>query len=188
MKKVVFVFALLLAFASVALAEDGFLTHEEITITFPYGDRTGYYTGSTVDGLPDGYGVFETQNEEGYRWVYIGDFEDGIFSGWGETFWEAGSDRELGIYENGLMQEGSSRGASVDWTITGLFGNGERQTFTGKLYNANGQLIFDGRVEDGIFIEGTLYNDIDGSVVAEGTFGEGFKNFIQTHYVSGYLY
>ena len=188
MKKVLLFFALLVALASVASAEDGFLTHSEITISFPYGDRIGYYTGSTVDGVPDGYGVFETQNSEGSRWFYIGEFKSGTFSGNGETYWANDSERECGTYENGIMLEGISVISSVLWAEEGIFGTDDRATFTGKLYNGNGQLIFDGRVENGILIEGTLYNNIDGSVVAEGKFGEGFKNFIENHYIPGYIY
>lgn len=51
-------------------------------------ERTGTYTGTVVDGIPNGKGKFDTQNSEGITWHYEGDFKDGKFNGHGKQTWD----------------------------------------------------------------------------------------------------
>ncbi len=88
--------------------------NQEITLTLEVWDdnltstkeveRTGKYTGTLVDGIPNGKGKFETQNEAGDAWYYSGDFKDGRFEGQGISCWEDDEtpDRK-GTYKNGLF-------------------------------------------------------------------------------------
>lgn len=178
MKKRILIAVFVLLLFSVATAEsNGFLTHEEITISFTYGDRTGYYTGSTLNGVPHGYGCFETQNASGNTWIYIGEFDNGLFNGNGMQVWPENSESEQGIFEDGNMISGISRNSSIERIFEGEFTSDSRNTLVGKAYNADGTLFFEGTIVDGICQEGTIYNS-DGSIAASGTFGEGFSKFI----------
>lgn len=188
MKKLVILLLISVFFCMSALAEDGFMVHQEIKITFPYGDRVGYYTGSTVDGVPDGYGTFELPETSKSVWLYVGEFSGGLPSGNGKTIWPENSEKEEGRYENGILQEGTNTVTKKTLTVEGTFGTGSRFTLDGKAYNGNGQLVFEGRIEDSLFQSGTMYNIDDGSVMATGEFGQGFAHFIKSHYINGYLY
>ncbi len=76
--------------------EESKLTGEtqEIAIKFPFGELTGQYTGELKEGLPEGYGKFETTNNDGTGWYYEGDFKDGHFNGEGKTVWTSGQIQE----------------------------------------------------------------------------------------------
>lgn len=164
---------------SCAIAEDvGFMTHEEVTLTFTYGNRTGYYTGSTLAGLPDGYGCFETKNSSGSPWVYIGEFKNGMFNGEGMCMWPEWSESSQGIFVDGNMISGISRYAQIEKSYKGEFTSDTREDLIGKAYNSDGTLFFEGKIVNGICEEGTIYNT-DGSIAATGTFGEGFSKFIE---------
>ena len=52
----------------------GTVENKEVTLSLPYGERTGTYSGDMVEGVPDGHGKFETKNEAGETWTYEGDF------------------------------------------------------------------------------------------------------------------
>ena len=56
--------------------------------------RTGTYTGEVVDGIPNGTGRFDTQNEEGTSWYYDGEFVNGVFQGQGTCVFNAGKRME----------------------------------------------------------------------------------------------
>lgn len=58
--------------------------------------RTGTYTGEVVDGIPNGTGRFDTQNEEGTSWYYDGEFVNGVFQGQGNV--------SLTLKKNGTKQ------------------------------------------------------------------------------------
>lgn len=87
--------AFLVLLCSICLAES---TPEETAavVNMPYtlalatGEREGLYTGGVKDGLPEGFGVFVTHNSEGVEWHYIGNWENGQFSGEGAQYWENG--------------------------------------------------------------------------------------------------
>jgi|GEM_PF-3963587 len=102
-----FFLALLLLVPSFAFASTSEnVVSYEISLELPYGSRSGLYTGSLVDGSPDGHGVFESQNAAGEYWVYVGNFSDGIFHGNGYSFWESGQ-VEKGEYEQGTLVAGT---------------------------------------------------------------------------------
>ena len=66
--------------------------------------RTGTYTGEVVDGIPNGTGRFDTQNEEGTSWYYDGEFVNGVFQGQGTCVFNAEKEwKETGTYENGAF-------------------------------------------------------------------------------------
>ena len=188
MKKTILVLVFLTLLFSVALADDGFMTHQLIEIDFPYGVRTGYYTGSSLDGIPSGYGLFESQNSSGQKWHYIGQFENGTFNGNGSTYWEFDSDHEIGTYVNGSLSEGDMYTANTTALYQGVFEGNGSATLEGKVYNSNNQIVFEGTIENGLFLSGTLYNANDGSVAAQGEFGEGFYQFIKNNFIQNYTY
>lgn len=67
--------------------------------------RDGLYTGETYNGIPDGYGIFESANEENIRWHYVGYWMDGLMDGEGATYWDDGA-LENGTYYMGELVEG----------------------------------------------------------------------------------
>lgn len=62
--------------------------------------RIGKYTGDMENGVPEGYGIFETTNPNGYSWHYVGYWHAGLMHGEGAIYWEDGS-LEIGEYDNG---------------------------------------------------------------------------------------
>lgn len=67
--------------------------------------RSGTYTGEILDGKPDGFGVFESENADGYKWHYIGEWKAGLMDGSGAIYWEDGA-LEEGWYEKGDFKSG----------------------------------------------------------------------------------
>ena len=64
---------------------------DEITINFSYGDRTGQYIGEKDDnGLPDGFGIFTAQKQDGTKWTYSGQWDHGHLNEYGTTAWDSG--------------------------------------------------------------------------------------------------
>ena len=72
---------------------------EEITLKLSYGERTGTYEGDMKDGVPHGMGKFSSQNDQGDKWTYEGEFKNGHFDGEGTTTWDDGN-KEIGTYKN----------------------------------------------------------------------------------------
>ena len=66
---------------------------------------SGLYSGETTNGIPDGYGLFETQTPDGTPCHYIGEWKDGIMQGSGSMYWNDGS-LEIGEYSNGIFVTG----------------------------------------------------------------------------------
>lgn len=65
--------------------------------------RKGTYSGETMNGIPNGFGVFETTNSSGINWHYIGQWENGEIKGDGGMYWDNGRE-EIGIFkENNLL-------------------------------------------------------------------------------------
>ena len=50
-------------------------------------DRTGFFEGEVISGIPNGKGSFSAVNSDGVKWVYTGAFAEGTFSGRGEQVW-----------------------------------------------------------------------------------------------------
>ena len=103
----------ILLFAPGVKAEN-ICTAESVTRT-PYtadwgGEEiTGLYTGDTVNGLPEGFGVLEIGEDDGQNlcaWHYIGLWREGLPSGEGALYWENG-DRETGIFRDGVLYNGT---------------------------------------------------------------------------------
>lgn len=88
----------------VGCAEETSVENEEMTLTFSYGERTGKYTGEVQNGIPNGYGKFESANEKGTNWTYEGSFANGLFEGEGKTTWEDGT-WQAGDYKAGDWQQ-----------------------------------------------------------------------------------
>ena len=63
---------------------------------------TGLYTGRLYDGIPDGYGSFTAETENGTSYTYTGNFEKGRMNGQGKTIWENLDYIEEGTYTQGL--------------------------------------------------------------------------------------
>lgn len=76
---------------------------KKMTLKLSYGDRIGTYTGDlNEDGLPDGQGKFISENAEGEKWTYEGEFKNGHFDGEGKTTWKSGS-MEIGTYKDDVI-------------------------------------------------------------------------------------
>lgn len=111
---IIFILALFVVAASCGYATKT-VENQEITISLKdYGDgnviehtRTGLYTGTLINGIPEGEGYFEAKNDAGEAWYYKGEFKDGTFNGQGEfryidlEGWENYS--ETGTYTDGLF-------------------------------------------------------------------------------------
>lgn len=63
----------------------------------------GSYCGEVVDGIPDGYGRFDSQNDSGDTWYYEGYFKNGRFDGQGGAYWSDGYS-EVGTYIDGAFR------------------------------------------------------------------------------------
>ena len=70
-------------------------------------ERTGTYTGEVIDGIPNGTGRFDAQNDEGDPWYYEGEFVNGTFQGQGSAIWDSDQEiiNEKGTYEDGAMPD-----------------------------------------------------------------------------------
>lgn len=70
---------------------DDYAIKTELTLNFNFGERTGIYTGDFKNGLPNGYGAFESIALDGNSWIYYGQWIDGHFSGKGISTWSNGN-------------------------------------------------------------------------------------------------
>ena len=68
---------------------EGQLTYEGFTVHTPTGDDRGAYTGSTLDGLPHGQGVFIARNSEDVDYRYEGEWTDGLWDGQGSLTYDS---------------------------------------------------------------------------------------------------
>lgn len=79
-----------------------FVIEQAMTISFNFGEREGFYTGTiNSNGLPDGYGEFQNNSSDN-PWTYYGEWSDGHFSGNGITQWDESV--HIGLYENDYME------------------------------------------------------------------------------------
>jgi len=95
---------IILTFSFMASAEE--VRWRELTLHFAFGERTGIYTGTLENGLPNGRGKFESVNSEGTAWYYEGDFVDGHFQGEGKCTWVSGEYIEEGFYKDDELFNG----------------------------------------------------------------------------------
>ena len=95
-------FLLLFVFCAVATAHAEEVTsvvQMEYTVVMPDVTRVGLYTGAVKDGVPHGYGVFTTVNDQGEKWHYLGEWENGKMCGEGGQYWDYGR-TQVGQYQN----------------------------------------------------------------------------------------
>lgn len=83
-------------------ASDSYVNEQEMTLDFDFGTRTGIYTGQIENGVPNGYGTFSSSNPSGDDWNYIGEWENGHFSGNGISEFEGG-EKYIGEYSCDAM-------------------------------------------------------------------------------------
>ena len=126
------------------------VTKQTMTLLFAFGERTGTYTGDIVDGLPHGYGTFESQNPSGMGWTYEGQWENGHFSGQGTTYYEDGW-IYTGYHEADVMVSGQI------YTPEYLLYDGELLEYDyhgfGTYYNPHGEAVYSGYWNHGFLQE-----------------------------------
>lgn len=66
---------------------------------------SGSYSGEMKNGMPEGYGVYETVTPDGTPCHYIGQWKNGVMHGNGAMYWTDGS-LEIGEYVNGIFLSG----------------------------------------------------------------------------------
>lgn len=138
---------LLLGMIPIVLAEQ--VTDAELTLNFNFGKRTGRYTGTLKDGLPDGEGTFVSFNDEQEEWTYTGAWSGGHFEGQGVTVWNDDiAWREEGNYSGDYL-------------------NGECAKYRGDV------LAFRGTYENDELVHGEIYTDL-GDPYYIGDFQDGF--------------
>ena len=141
----------------------------ELTLNFAFGVRAGNYSGEiNIDGLPDGYGTFTSENPSGNVWTYEGEWVDGHWEGVGTCTWSSGE-----MY-SGEFTNDSETGRGTFTTETGERYEG---TFQSRSIYGKGALYYtDGSSFTGIFTDlenavGT-YCDKDG-VLREASINDG---------------
>ena len=100
----------------------------ETTISFSFGDRTGIYTGPLdADGLPVGYGTFESSNPDGVSWTYTGSWLSGHWNGNGKITWSDGKEYS-GQFVDDMANGGGSVTTSDGTRYVGTFISGTGKT------------------------------------------------------------
>ncbi|MEZ4357732.1 MAG: hypothetical protein R2876_03775 [Eubacteriales bacterium] len=134
-------------------AAQEYVTDQQTTLDFTFGQRTGTYTGSISNGLPNGYGSFYCMKSDDSNWTYEGYWVNGHLSGQGKTTWDDGF-VETGLYQNDAL---NGEGKEYFKDVLQYEGYYEDGTFNGQgtLYDYHGKVIFSGNFEDG-FIQETF--------------------------------
>lgn len=86
--------------------------------------KEGTYTGTVVNGIPNGEGIFTTKNSEGVTYEVKGIFVNGNIDGPGITTWEDGY-FEKGLYTDGLFTPTKSELIDNFLLSYDLYGNPE---------------------------------------------------------------
>lgn len=85
-------------------------------------EREGVYTGTLLDGVPDGYGTFTATNDDGALWTYTGEFKNGLFDGQGTVTWEESDAVQTGTFIAGLFSPNTPElFNSISYTSTPQF-------------------------------------------------------------------
>lgn len=123
----------------------------QMTLNFYFGERTGVYSGETLNGLPHGTGSFSAQNNEGISWTYEGAWVKGHMDGEGTTLWDDGF-KETGTYVNDYLD---GRGAEYQDGILLYEGNYKNSIYhgQGKLLNITGKTMYEGNFSNGFVDE-----------------------------------
>ena len=125
MKKLAFLLSVVLsAFIIAGCGGPKTVSNQQMTLTLAYGEKTGQYTGEVDDNnLPNGKGSFTTQNNQGMKWTYDGEFKNGHFDGQGKTVWANGQE-ESGTYVNDRLNGQGKKILENKQTYEGRFENG----------------------------------------------------------------
>lgn len=176
MKKILSLVLALICLFSVSLAEESateFVSKMEYVLDLSYVLRKGSYSGETLNGVPHGFGVFETANSDGINWHYIGQWENGEIKGDGGMYWDNGQ-TEIGTFsESSLLCGTKHRGSDESaWINYELNAHGH---YEAKEYREDGSLRLECCIDpdSGVYHKGTIYTK-DGKVFFSGEFGEGF--------------
>ena len=144
----------LLFIICLCLSLSGCSRDDEMTLHLSYGDRTGTYSGEVNDeGIPHGIGKFSSQNPEGVKWVYEGNFVNGHFEGEGKTTWEDG-EIEIGTYKDDTIIPMTGKEIKKLYSSTESFKN-HYVELVGKVFTA--PEYFDG----GVCVQ--MFSDIENS-------------------------
>ena len=122
--------------------------NQEMTLHLtPFGERSGKYTGEILNGLPQGFGKFESQNSEGTGWVYQGEWANGQFHGEGSLYWPSNGQKYEGTYSDSDLIKGK---CYIRNTLT-YEGDFTSYTFDGKgtFYNHKGEAVYTGPFKAG---------------------------------------
>lgn len=156
-----------------------YVNEQEMTIHFHYGDRTGTYSGGIKNELPHGIGKFESINESGMPWKYIGEWENGHFNGTGisifsnDTVYVVNYSNDY-MSGNGIMVSPDSTVYLGELDAKGPNGNG---TTLSSFWSYNGE--FKNGLRNGI---GTLY--LSTGIRYEGNFIDNLINGDGTYYLT----
>ena len=182
MKKLLAIlFALCIPFVAVAAADEGvpeMVVQMTYIVKMPDVIREGLYTGQIQNGVPHGYGLFETANSSGIKWHYVGTWTNGEMTGEGGQYWDVGQ-AQVGSFEQGalicgFLYQATSKNSWVDYRPD------KDGQFKIRLFRTDGSMYFDGyaNLKTGVCTEGVFYNK-KGEVFFEGKIGEGFDwNYI----------
>lgn len=174
MRKMMVALILLMFVPTMCIAE--VVANLEIVLHLPHADREGTYTGEMEDGVPHGYGCFVREDASGANsWIYVGEFEHGIFSGEGITAWLSEGGYDAGTYQDAVIVSGVKRMDDERLRWEGKF-NADG-TVEGKAY-IYGNLFFEGTFSDNTPIEGTLYDPDTGDVMSSGVYNSDFLNLL----------
>lgn len=176
MKKIFSLILVLFCLFSVALAEEAdleFASKMDYVLELPDVIRKGAYSGETVNGIPNGFGVFETANSSGINWHYIGQWENGKMSGEGGQYWDDGRVEE-GVFTENRLLCGIMRQSNDEYVWINYEPN-EHGHYEAKEYREDGSLRCECCIDSytGNYHKGTIYTK-DGKVFFSGEFGEGF--------------
>ena len=125
-------------------------TDKQMTLDFAFGQMTGTYTGSLLNGLPSGSGKFTTTNDTDVQWTYAGNWKDGHLQGDGTTTWNDGWS-ESGTYTDDYLVVGESF-----WNTKLLYrGTYSKEKYNGQgtTYDEVGNVIFKGEFKNGYLVE-----------------------------------
>lgn len=137
------------------------VTDMQYTATIWGEEYSGVFTGTIVDGIPNGEGIFNYTSDRGYI-KYAGFWTDGAFSDKGYLE----SDLYVVHFLDGINRIGEYKGSLVDGlacgegTFSALNDEGVRYSYTGEwsggLFNGFGKTVFD---DDSIMVQEGNYKD-----------------------------
>lgn len=176
MKKIFLLVLVLVCLFSVAMAEETdleFASQMDYVLELPDVIRKGTYSGETMNGIPNGFGVFETTNSSGINWHYIGQWENGEIKGDGGMYWDNGRE-EIGIFKENNLLCGTIRDGTGNYAWINYEPN-EHGHYEAKEYRDDGSIRCECCIDpdSGLYHKGTIYTK-DGKVFFSGEFGEGF--------------